>query len=112
MDESHLYQAIRYVERNPVRGYMVNRPLEYIWSSAKWHIGLTDRPNIYLRSTAIVSLDEWKEYLLEGDQEFKKDFRIKTRKGLAAGNPEFIAEVERKTEHVLHSLKVGRKLKK
>ena len=33
LDEQHLYAAIRYIERNPVRAGLVKRPEDYLWSS-------------------------------------------------------------------------------
>jgi putative transposase len=42
MDASHLWNAIRYVERNPVRAKMVERAEDYLWSSAAAHCGLRD----------------------------------------------------------------------
>ncbi len=33
-DESHLWAAVRYVERNPVRAGIVDRAEDYPWSSA------------------------------------------------------------------------------
>ena len=39
MDERHLGVALRYVERNPVRANLVQRPEEYEWSSAPAHLG-------------------------------------------------------------------------
>jgi putative transposase len=37
MDEAHLGMALRYVERNPVRAGMVQRAVDYPWSSAFAH---------------------------------------------------------------------------
>ena len=39
LDETHLWAALRYVERNPVRAQLVMRPEEYAWSSAAAHLG-------------------------------------------------------------------------
>ena len=36
----HSLEALRYVERNPVRAKMVELPWEYRWSSAREHVGL------------------------------------------------------------------------
>ncbi len=38
LDERHLYAAIRYVENNPVRAKIVEKPHEYKWSSARAHV--------------------------------------------------------------------------
>jgi len=109
MDDSHLYRALRYVERNPVRGQLVKFAWDYPWSSARWHLGLSKKSRIYLKGTTIVNQNEWEEYLTEGDQEFEKNLRAKTRKGLAVGNPKFITEMEGRTGRILHSLKAGRR---
>jgi len=37
LDEAHLWAAVRYVERNPVRAGMVNRAEDHPWSSAPAH---------------------------------------------------------------------------
>lgn len=39
MDETHLWTAVRYVERNPVRAGLVSRAEDYPWSSAPAHCG-------------------------------------------------------------------------
>jgi len=36
----HALEALRYVERNPVRARMVELPWEYLWSSARERVGL------------------------------------------------------------------------
>ena len=40
MDESHLWAAVRYVERNPVRAGLAERAEKYPWSSAAAHCRL------------------------------------------------------------------------
>jgi len=40
LDETHLWVALKYVERNPVRANLVAGPEEYAWSSAAAHLGL------------------------------------------------------------------------
>ncbi len=37
LDNSHLYSAVRYVERNPVRAKIVKNAWDYNWSSAAYH---------------------------------------------------------------------------
>ncbi len=39
LDETYLWAAVRYVERNPVRAGMVERAEAYRWSSAQAHCG-------------------------------------------------------------------------
>jgi len=38
LDELHVYAAVRYVENNPVRANMVDKPEDYKWSSAGAHV--------------------------------------------------------------------------
>jgi putative transposase len=40
MAEAHLHACVRYVELNPVRARLVERPDEWRWSSARAHLGL------------------------------------------------------------------------
>lgn len=40
MDERHLYACLRYVELNPVRAGLAERPEAWRWSSARAHLGL------------------------------------------------------------------------
>ena len=44
LDEAHLWNAVRYVEQNPVRAGIVNRAEDYKWSSAAAHCGLREEP--------------------------------------------------------------------
>ena len=44
LDDAHLYEAVKYVERNPVRARMVASPTDYEWSSARAHSGLCVDP--------------------------------------------------------------------
>ena len=38
LDDRHLYEAVRYVELNPVRAGIVQRAEQYPWSSAAYHL--------------------------------------------------------------------------
>jgi putative transposase len=44
MDEHHVLNGVRYVERNPVRAGMVRRAEDYPWSSAAARCGLRHDP--------------------------------------------------------------------
>lgn len=55
LDDNHLMAAIRYVERNPVRGNIVKKPWDWIWSSAREHLNL---------EKGIVSLEDVRRYFL------------------------------------------------
>ena len=64
MDDDHLWTALRYIERNPVRAGMVRDATDFPWSSARVHLGggrdgLIDLAPWSERWT----LDEWSEFL-------------------------------------------------
>ena len=65
LDDAHLWTAMAYVERNPVRARMVEHADRFRWSSAAVRLGL--RPNRGLVDLqpwgAQYSRDEWKEVL-------------------------------------------------
>lgn len=44
LDEAHFWTTLAYVERNPVRAAMVDRPWDYPWSSAAAHVGSPGTP--------------------------------------------------------------------
>ena len=108
LDGKHLYRAIRYVERNPVRARIVKLAWEYEWSSARWHIGTDAHEIIYLNRTTMIDRNQWREYLTEEDDKMTADIRLKTQRGLVVGTEEFINQWERKLNRSLACLDPGR----
>ncbi len=113
LSRTHVLRAIRYVEMNPVRAKMVKKPWEYIWSSTRQHLKQ--------EQSAIIKTDfhgccldmglnhkNWKEYLLNEDNEMITEMRNKTQKGLAIGDKNFITTIEKRFGIVLSERKVGR----
>ena len=50
LDDSHLWEALRYTELNPVRAFLVTSAKDWPWSSAAAHCGnRADRPMVELR---------------------------------------------------------------
>ena len=107
LDETHLYRAIRYVERNPVRAKMTSEAWGYKWSSASEHIG-EGRGLIFLKQSLEMSKSEWKEYLKEPDQEMADEIRLKTQRGLAVGTTQFVEQIENRLKRSLACLNPGR----
>lgn len=109
LDTDHLYRAIRYVERNPVRAKIVKKAWDYPWSSAKMHIGEDQNPRITL-SSRFEMMDEksWRGYLHEEDEEINKEIRLKTLRGLVVGTQEFISRLEERLNCSLKCLSQGR----
>jgi putative transposase len=89
MDESHLMQALQYVDRNPVRAGIVGIPWEYRWSSAKAHLGLGDQ-NCLMNMEAwerISFLCDWRELMsLEEDELFLQTIRKYTMQQKSLGS--------------------------
>jgi putative transposase len=81
----HLWTAVRYVERNPVRGRMIDRAENYRWSSAPFHCGVrASDPLVSLYSPLIGAIPDWSEWLREDECEAEIDrLRRNTRMGRA-----------------------------
>lgn len=100
MDEHHLWAAIRYVERNPVRAGLVRDAASYPWSSARAHCAgvgdpvLTEQPEWLSR---IAGITDWPLWLTQDDEERTGRLRRAVRIGRPCGTPEFLAELERTT---------------
>jgi len=113
--ESYLKQAIRYVERNPVRAKMVKKAWDWKWSSAGDHTGKSAGE---LRVSKIdkytgIKETQWKKILEEADnKEFVGEIRKVTNSGRALGDPDFIEKMENKLEVLLRVLPTGRPRKK
>ena len=107
MDDAHLYQAIRYVEQNPVRARMVQYPWDYAWSSAKWHVQQEAERYIKVKNVAFIDQKDWKSYLMSKDEGVNARIREATQKGKAVAREEFIAYWENVLKCSLKSLKPG-----
>lgn len=66
MDEAYALSAVRYVELNPVRSGLVEKPEDYRWSSARHHIhGVADP---VLNDETIRSMvPDWQTYLQQAE---------------------------------------------
>lgn len=112
LDETYLWAAIRYVERNPVRARMVRKAENYRWSSAAAHCGrhadslLTTKP-FWRRQ--FESIGNWSAWLAEGDEpEQVNVLRRHVEKGLPCGSPKFVQRLETLTGRALQYRPRGR----
>lgn len=111
LDEPYFMAALRYVERNPVRAKMVEKPWEWKWSSAGVHTGspglkiqLAD-----LRKYINVSTEKWKEFIDSQDYgPYVNDIREKTRTGLPLAGEPLIKMIEEKLNRRLIVRQRGR----
>jgi len=93
---SHIKEAFRYVENNPVRAKMVDRAWQYSWSSAREHLG--KRYNVIQLADAgdFIEIGNWKNYLYsKEDGNFLDEIRDRTRKGLVLASEIFIDTIEK-----------------
>ncbi|MBU0769289.1 MAG: hypothetical protein KJ687_09375 [Proteobacteria bacterium] len=94
LEHEHLYKALRYVERNPVRAGSVGKAWDWEWSSAAYHAGEKNKSRIELAKSAdIVRLEgiSWKEYLRDKeDPEEIEAIRKCAMSGRPPGGEEFI----------------------
>ena len=108
MDERHLYAAVRYVERNPVRAGLVRYAEEYRWSSARAHA--LNEPDTFLtgEEMAIMAIDDWMAYLRNPDEDLDlKTLRKGYRTGRPLGNEGFVERIESMTGRTLRRQRPG-----
>jgi putative transposase len=109
MDYQYMSNAVRYVERNPVRARIVKQAESYLWSSAAAHCGLRD--DILLSGTCplVGTISSWSQWLsIEQTEEEIQTIREHTSKGLIWCTPETLQQLERMTGRTLTPGKAGR----
>jgi putative transposase len=112
MDEDHLWEAVRYVERNPVRAGMVERAEAYAWSSAAAHCGLRRDSLLDPAFPEAGVIGDWSHWLREEEApEMLERIRTRTHTGRPCGGDGFIARLEAMLQRPLRPQKPGRKRK-
>ena len=110
LDERHLWNAVRYVERNPVRAGMVIRAEDYQWSSAAAHCGLRTDRILSDDLPLIGEIPDWSTWLAELEPEKDLSFiRSRTRTGRPCADEDFIRNMEKQMGRQLLPQRVGRK---
>ena len=95
LDERHLYEAIRYVENNPVEAQLVNHPEEWPWSSAAYHLEKGRSPVPLLPIEDFLEIADWRAYLNEKrNEEVIKTINQNSSKGKPSGGDMFEVELE------------------
>jgi putative transposase len=112
LDSEHLYEALRYVELNPLRAGIISRVDGYKWSSMKMR--LTGKGKYALSSVhEYVEIDDWKAYLKEkSDEEILETLRERTKTNRPAGDSKFIKKIEKLSGKTFNFNKQGRPKKK
>lgn len=94
MDRRYFVTAVRYIERNPVRAGLVADAYRYEWSSAAFHVGLSDR-NPMISAPFEIEPNQWKlDLRIEPDNELSR-LRRSFGSGIPLGDEEFLAEIEK-----------------
>lgn len=108
-EDDYFWEAIRYVERNPVRAGLVTSPEVYEWSSAQAHCGLREDRMLAHAAELLDTIGNWSEWLKSRESdEFLVHLRRCTSTGRPLGNADFIDELEVLSGRVLHSRPRGR----
>jgi putative transposase len=68
MDENYVLAAARYIEMNPVRAHIVDKPWEYVWSSAKAHMQADDDGVVSVRPLLDI-VGDWRAFLESANEE-------------------------------------------
>ncbi len=98
MDDKHFWAGMIYVEQNPVRAGLVEKPWLWRWSSAQSHLkGSDDGLLDLVRWRAAYTPESWKLCLENGlaDGLLLARIREATAKGWPLGNDEFLDRLER-----------------
>jgi putative transposase len=111
LDDAHLWAALRYVERNPVRAGLRAAAEDWTWSSAAVHVGQQVAPpwlDLALWRSRFTPR-EWRDYLTaETFGEAEHSLRLNTYNGRPLGTDGFIERMESELGRRLRPLKGGR----
>jgi len=90
LDDRHLWEAVRYVERNPVRAGLAARAETYPWSSAAAHCGLRPDPVLSRDLPLRTKVDDWAAWLeIVEDERLLGSLRAHTLTGSPCGDAGF-----------------------
>ena len=112
MDEGHGWNALAYVELNPVRAGIVRRAWRYPWSSSPAHCGIRDDDPLLevTRWHEHTPAAQWKLTLLDiaGDEDEQRAVRTNTHTGRPLGSDRFLSKLEKTLGRRVRALPVGR----
>jgi len=109
LDEGHLYEAMRYIENNPVRAKLVKKPEDWKWSSARYHLNKAKSDLVLKNIENYISIKDWKKYLTEReDQGIIKKIKANTLTGRPSGKDSFVIKMEKVFGRRLKPLPEGR----
>lgn len=111
LDEPHLWAALRYVERNPVRAGLRPTAQDWSWSSAAVHVGESVAPqwlDLALWRARFTPRD-WQGYIAADNfAEAETMLRVNTYSGRPVGSQGFVERMEAQLGRRLRRGKSGR----
>ncbi len=108
LDEAHVWAAVRYIERNPVRACLAAPATAYPWSSAAAHAGLRHDSLLDSARPFPGPVGDWAAWLAIDIEATTADaLRRNTTLGRPTGCEAFITELERRTGRRLRPRKPG-----
>ena len=111
LDANHIWAAIRYVERNPVRVGLVKKAEDYPWSSARAHCGGQKDPLLSTDFPPVGVIPDWSEWLKTEEQQHSDAIRQRSHTGRPCGSENFLEQLEGLLNRVVRPQKAGRKRK-
>ena len=112
LDGIHRWLAMAYIERNPVRGGLIDDAAAYRWSSAAAHTGGQDQRGVLWMADwrQEYSAERWRQALettLE-EESVAERLREATARGRPLGDEDFVRQLEGKTDRRLRPRPAGR----
>lgn len=96
MDDPHLLAASRYIELNPVRAGICKAPGEWLWSSARHHLGIQADPLLAESDLLAHMVQDWADFIRPAMKDSDGELlRRHERTGRPLGGKPFIAHCER-----------------
>ena len=117
--ERHLLACMVYMDLNPVRAAMVAEPADYPWSSHLHYIGrrtdklITPHPLYWELGNTPFARDEAYAALVRAGipEKEKQALTEATLRGWALGEPDYVADLQRRTERRVVKAQAGRPLR-
>jgi putative transposase len=110
MDEDHLIRCVRYIETNPVSANLVEKAVDWPWSSAAAHIEKKDDGLVRVEPVLRMIAGEWEMFLSTGLREKdSKLLRKHERTGRPLGSEPFIDHLEHWAGRLLRPQRPGPK---
>ncbi len=107
MEERYLLAAARYVELNPVRAGLVERPGDYLWSSARGHLSGRD-DGLAKVAPLLTMVPDWAAFLgSEAPEDIAAAVHLHASTGRPLGSEAFVERLEGELGRALRPRRPG-----